>query len=490
MEWVASRKGLVLPAGVDFSVDCAPYEAGKGYTLESRTYTGQNGVAWGLRLTNPDAEPDVLWASETTVHQNIHGATWVSCSVSVGRISESLTPVIRPPNRPGIVERILSRHAGEGILPLTPMALCCGVDEVTHLLRLLMSEDRHHPVVFVSTTWDGRRFCDVKKLADQLCGLAYVIVGTSAEVSEMLGHSLPTRLNCFDGGVRIYWPGFSQESSPLENPLWIRSRIQALDTSHPLRLSREILTRIAAVSVYTSSPSFISWAKIADWQRANAIEEARQNNEKGKELDLFVAENKEVQAEVRRLTRALEETAQEVAKYKNLAESFRLALQSGNKEEVVASLESGIETVADALAVAAKEFPEQLIFAWNSKSDGDDSVFENPDGVYTVLHLLGTVYFDSHIGKKRCPDFDKVVREAAPGWSHEPHQAKGTMTHHKFWDWYHTKHDGVEYSLPEHFKFGTKKDERHSIRIGFAWDSNLKKFILGYLGQHPETRAS
>lgn len=488
--WASSRKGIQITGALNFQGDSGLSDAGKGFSIESRHYSGANGTAWGLRLLTPDKEPNVSWVTETTVHQNPEGSLWVSCSLQVGRTSESLSPVMRSASRPGVVERILSKYPGKGLLQLSSKPFGCSPDQAPLLLRVLEAPERHHPVVFISTTRDGACVCDGKKLADHLCGLAYVIVAESAGVTDRLGQALSDRLNCFDGGVRIYWPGFKRNSSPLEHPLWVRSKIQALNALHPARLGGEILDRIAAVSVFTSSEFFVPWSKIAEWQRANALAEAKANNNESEMIELFDQANRDLEYQVRQLKEALEQKAQEAAKYKTLADTFRAALESGNTAEVAESLESGIETVADALAVAAKEFPDKLVFCWNCKSDGEDSTFEKPEEVLAVLRWLATTYYDSRIGTKNCPDFEQSVRETVEGWSYEPHQSKGTMNHKKLWDWYHTKHDEIEYSLPEHLKCGTKKDARYSIRIAFTWDPNSKRVILGYLGQHQQNSAT
>lgn len=488
--WASARKGAKISKETDLTGDSGVHEIAKGFSAESRCYTGSNGAAWGLRLISPDREPDVFWASETTVHRNPAENIWVSCSLQVGRTSESLSPVVRPANRPGVVEKILAKYPGKGILQLTPHPFGCPPNQARLLLQLLEAPERHHPVVFISTTRDGKHFCDGGKLADHLCGLAYVIIGESAEVTDGLGSVLSDRLNCFDGGVRIYWPGFTRRSSPIDHPLWVRSKIQALNAHHSSRLGIEILDRIASVSAFTSSQSFVPWSKIAEWQRAAALEQARANNNQDEMLELFVQTNQDLEYQIRQLKEALEAKAQESAKYKNLADTFRIALESGNTTDVAESLESGIETVADALAIAAKKYPDKLVFAWNCKSDDADSPFENPEEVFAVLRWLATIYHDSRIGKKACPDFEQSVRENIEGWSYEPHQSKGTMNNKKLWDWYHTKHNGDEYSLPEHLKCGTKKDARHSIRIAFTWDANSKKVILGFLGQHQQNSAT
>ncbi|MDB6077486.1 MAG: hypothetical protein JWO82_1233 [Akkermansiaceae bacterium] len=490
IEWASSRRGIRIQPGTDLSANQAATNVGVRSEIETRYYEGAIGTAWGLRLTTPDEEPDVVWVTETTVHRRPDHTIWISCSLQVGRQGEYLTPVVRFPSRPGVVERILSKFAGKGILPLTSKPIGCTPENVPLLLQLLESPSRRHPVVFVSTTSEGEVLADGVKLADHLAGLAYVIVAQEEAVSEQLGMTLSDRLNCFHGGVRLYWPGFSRRSSPYDHPLWIRSKIVALTEHHPARLGSEILNRIASVSVFTSSSSFVPWSRLSEWQRASAIEQAKMENNQGELLTLFEDTNRDLEAQVQQLRMALEERAQDAAKYRNLAATYRLALESGDRTEAEETLETSIDSVAEALAAAAREYPDRLAFCWNSKSEDEQSPFEDPAAVLAALRWLATEYFDARNGTKLCSDLPKAFRENVTGWSYEPHQSKLTMNHRKHRDWYHANHNGREISLPGHLRYTSNTDARHSVRIAFAWDVETKKIVLGYLGQHQQNAAS
>jgi hypothetical protein len=490
LAWAITRQGARAANLIDLTGDSGVSELGSGCLIESRTYQGNHGRAWGLRYTNPDSTPGIQWISETTVRQNPEGRVWVSCSLQVGRVDGALSPVQRFASRPGAVKEVLSKFTGRGILPLKPSPFLLETGNVKLLVRLLEFEGRQHPVVFVAPGADGNFTCDYRRLADQLCGLAYVVVGASPAVCSELSEAITSRLSCFDGGVRIYWPGFGPGAFPVDHPLWTKFRIQKLTSSDPKLLASEILNRIAAVSVYTSSQQFVSWNKIAEWQRENAIESAKAHNNQADLLALYEETNTDLANQVRQLKDLLQNKAQEIAKYKNQLESLRSALATRHSGQDSSSQEAAVETVADALVLAEIEFGDKLVFAWNSKSDGEDSPFERPDEVFAALRWLATTYYDSRIGKKTCPDFNHSLRDEVEGWGYRAHQSDNTMNHIKFRDWYHTKFNGEKYALPEHLKSGTTKDARYSIRIGFTWDAPTQRVILGYLGQHQETSAS
>lgn len=490
LAWATTRPNCERAKDSDFTRNGERREVGPGCFMESRDYEGQNGRAWGVRLEMPDEEPGVKWISETTLHEDVKGRLHVSCDLSVGRDGPSVSPVQRAVTRPGVVREILAAFPGEGVLPLRTKSYTCKTTEAPLLLRLLESPVRHHPVVFVSTTRDGHRFRAAEDLADRLCGLAYVIVAESADVSRELGTVLPDPLNCFDGGVRIYWPHFTQKSPPSEHPLWTRGKIAELTEKDPSRFVSRVLNRIAEVSVYTSPAFFLPWSTLIEWQRLDAIGRAKANNDRDQWLELLEAENLDLTARNKQLKLELEEKAREIARLKALSENYQYALAHRDAADAREARENAVHTVKDALDVVKEEFRDRIAFCWNSKSEDEDSPFEKPDQVLRALRWLGTHYYLAKTGAVKCPDFDLSVRNEIEGWSYEAHQSKNTMRNFRFRDWYHTKCGGRTYALPEHLKCGATKDARFSIRVAFTWCPESRRVILGYLGQHQETSAS
>lgn len=489
-KWISSRSQVTLPPGLEWRSNLEEISIGERRHLSLRWYDGPHGRAWAAQLRMPDVEADVEWQTEIVVTESPDGVVSFSCTSLVGRRGETLSPVYRPANRPTIVKDILSQFAGKGILPLTDHEIPCSAEAAPVLLKLLESPERHHPIVLVTTDALGQVETQAKDLAEKLAGLAYVIAATGPEVSAELGQYLSPQLNCFDAGVRLYWPGFTRDSVPFHHPLWTRPHIRSLNHIHETRLGFQILGRIAAVSAFTTPKSLISWAKVAEWQRAAAIDQARRDNRQDELITLFEDDNRALNAQIAQLQAALDEKSQEAAQQRARADSLEAALSSGNSSQAQAALIQNFESVPDALAQAEKDFSSQLAFCWNGKSEAHDSPFQKPQDVYLALQWLATTYHDSRTGKVPCPNREVSFRDAVPGWNYEPHQKKQTMKHPKFRAWYHAMYDGREFTLPEHFKWGSTKDARLSIRIAFNWDEQSKKIILGYIGQHQQTAAS
>lgn len=241
---------------------------------------------------------------------------------------------------------------------------------------------------------------------------------------------------------------------------------------------------------FVTHPSFVSWSRILEWQRSEALEKAKSEEDLRQWIKILEATNNQLFTDNTQLRAELDEKAREATNQRSRAESLEVALRSNDRIQSEELIEQNLDSVADALILAEQRFSESLAFCWNGKSEDTDSPFQKPQDVFLALRWLATIYRDARTKVRPCSDFDASLREAVVGWSYEPHQSKLTMKHAKYKAWYHTIHEGREVSLPDHLKCGSTKDARHSIRIAFTWCDKAKKVVLGYLGQHQQTSAS
>ena len=144
-------------------------------------------------------------------------------------------------------------------------------------------------------------------------------------------------------------------------------------------------------------------------------------------------------------------------------------------------------TVNEAVSRAAKSFPEQLVFALNSKS-AKNSPFQKPDEVFDALAWLATVYHQRRTKPGDAPHFDKLLKESCSGWSYKPKQTD--LTKEQFDEWYTTTFDGKVYDLDAHLGKGNNRDPKNTLRIAFAWDDERSQVIVGYIGLHQKNRRS
>ena len=143
--------------------------------------------------------------------------------------------------------------------------------------------------------------------------------------------------------------------------------------------------------------------------------------------------------------------------------------------------------VKDALDLAEKSFPGRVRLALNSKSNSN-TPFQKPDEVFEALAWLATEYHRLRTNPGAAPNFDKLIKEACPGWSYKSKQTE--VTKDQFTEWYTTTLDGRSYELDAHIGKGTSFDPHQTIRIAFDWDDELEQVIVGFVGRHQKNRNS
>lgn len=139
--------------------------------------------------------------------------------------------------------------------------------------EVLLNPERNLPVVYISNAAStGNPLVDPDELAKKLDGLAVVFVqrfDNKFLLSEAFQRKgLDRMLSCYDGGVRLFHPGLSQNADPKKHNLWIRSILE----KKPLPIRLKIIANSIAASVVGSRvpPSFARLIEDFDVQAARS----------------------------------------------------------------------------------------------------------------------------------------------------------------------------------------------------------------------------
>ncbi|QTN34148.1 hypothetical protein HZ994_18095 [Akkermansiaceae bacterium] len=497
LKWVATRQFITKPQAVPRTLETVPRIAvAKTSTIETVKASHAGAQAWGVKIRNPDTSNRYLiWSSEVTLLQTPAGQLFFSCSLLIHREGRFIAPVNRKPNTPGIVRRILDQFGGKASYPLSssPLRFRNSGKDVATLIRVLESTDRTHPIILVTPrTADGSYTTDPDELAKFLAGMAHVIVAEDVDATRHLESSLPRHLNCFDGGTRIYWPGFRRHSPPDYHPLFLRYQIEKWNRTDPHLVGQELHSMIAETAAYSIHESFLTWPALERLARQEAISKAKESGETDEYLELLEEENRDLTAETATLNTALEEARSDAARQKHLVGQLQQALADRKSGQVGATeAELPVQSVPEAIERAESEYSDKLAFQFNSKSEEKVSPFNHPEEVLQAFRWLATTYHDAKSGKQPNSDLEGDFAEHVPGWNFRTHQKKETMRNAKWRPYYVCTHDSREIELPAHFKCGTSSDPRETIRIAFNWDGATGKVVVGFLGQHqPNTKTA
>ncbi len=470
-----------------------------GWKVQTHRVETDDASAWGFRLRHPDStDVDFEWVTDITVAAKTGNPPHFTCSSSIVDRSNVIRPVQRRPSRPGIVEKVLNDIGGKSIYPLLtqPLDLSESDADCDTLIKALLSQNRRHPLVFIAVANDNQwPLIDPKHMASHLAGLAHVVLARSSGVTWNLRSSIPNPLNCYDGAVRLYWPGLQLTDVPYQHPLWSpQSIIRFHDPTK--EVTTQILEAISAIATSKVPEQSVTWDQILELERRKAIAEAKEQAKAEAEVSgktnvwaqMLEEDNKLQNDRIRHLESQLASQAEETERQRSLAEIYRFALEQrkkGGEEDDEASSTQSLPpgTVAQAVENAERDHPDKLVFSFNNRSEHKDCPFLAPDEVERAFNWLATTYWSARTSKQpTCSDFDKSVRELITGWSHSGGQKKHSVGKHE--SWYQCQWNGKVYWIGEHLGCGTSKRPEETIRIAFAWDEDLQKVVVGFIGQH------
>ena len=162
-------------------------------------------------------------------------------------------------------------------------------------------------------------------------------------------------------------------------------------------------------------------------------------------------------------------------------------LAAGSAEDAPEPVPQEFESIEQALELAKTRYPNRLVIRPNKKSEVSN-FYRNPGEVWNALEWLATTYHDTQTGKVRVKDLDESLRQVCSGWSYAGDQTDITVN--TYLEWYTTMVDGVRYYVRKHIGKGRTRSANNIIRIGFDWDSESQRIIVGYIGPHQRNRKS
>ena len=211
----------------------------------------------------------------------------------------------------------------------------------------------------------------------------------------------------------------------------------------------------------------------------------------GPEVAVVLEENASLLADMQAVRDELENAKAELHSSKESAEYWRSTYMSAHKDpagDAAAQELSEPQNVVDAVRLAEKKFPVELLFQLNARSwVNKNNPFNDPKSVLEALEWLATTYYRSRTGEISVPKLDESLYEVCR-WKYVSNQSDVTMG--QYLNHYQTKVDGNFYRLEEHIGRGNSKDPTNTIRIAFHWDRERRRVIVGYIGQHQQTDAT
>lgn len=453
---------------------------------------------WAVEWTHPDDRDNTLrWRIYITVATTGEELEF-SILIRVASRSFTVVPARFTLRRPGIVRKLiheLSCHIGGRPVSGSPIHL--GVDDVDEFVAsTLTSPQRPLPAVVVSRELMSEQpsigIDGVNRLADNVAGLAEVYLVADKWTAFRLTDQVGKERSCFDGAVRLFWPGFSVYAQPRQHPLYLGNYIRwHEDNGRPFQ--DFLLRMLAAVASFrhTDGPVTREARASVKAQRQKHIDDLRhQLAERGEKDDDLL---QEVFDENERLTkerdsalvRQLELEDDLRAAKENLETIYQYQSQQDQDGEpaptAIALIEFG--SVVEAVEQAETDFDGNLVILETAIGSARKSPFTRPDRVYQALQAIdevavewkrafasGKATGESWVGafKRRGFDYKDSISKTSKG---------------KYGDEYYFLYDGQNRLFDKHITEGAKQANK-CFSIHMYRDDEKRVVVIAHVGRH------
>lgn len=368
-------------------------------------------------------------------------------------------------------------------------------------LGLLLSPDRVLPIVVLTQLPDTTDYAiNPTKLARDTQGLAHVfcmLPNATFDLTDRLGR----KLSVFDGAVRTYYPGFSEEADPWQHHLVFPQRIGEWigeEATGPDAFERFISEQLHFFSVNAPDkietlPSYFTIRRaLLDKPNKTTDEEIQYlrlelEDARAKEAEWkAIADDRDAEANTTE-----EENRRLDAQNRVLAEDLR-TLRKARGEEVI--------PIPDTYEVLPgwvdSYFADRLVLHSRAVRALKGAVFKDVGLVCQSLQLLAETYWAMRGNTDPSQRLALVDRWEeglkALGLEFNSHSLAENRLG-EFRDQYTIDYrigQKPKQILGPHLKYGSTKDDHYCMRIYFIWDDEKQLVVVGHLPSHLDTRAT
>jgi hypothetical protein len=456
---------------------------------------GEDGTAraWTLTYRHADSvDASLRWRVVLQLVDDGQGVR-LTYRMSQESVEPRVRPAIEVPGRPRIV-RDLARNLGG----LVDRRVIDGHAEVVHsdgipaLAGFVRDAVRRLPIVALTQAGaTGRCSTDPTYLANQLMGLAHVVIVAPATATFELTDRLGRNLAVFDGAVRLYWPGLVEGGDGYVHRLWLPSAVEFIDRREAADgrvngFARHLLALIGGVAALRIPPdpvarelrreaeARVAAAERAEWRRL--LDEQALPDEFAEEFDRRAKriEELELDLEIAEEERALlqDETAR--LAYNIGTIQAAIATERGDDDSAVAPP----ATIPEAVERLAADHPDALVILQDAYESAAETRYRHIDRAAAALRAIGAVaqgWHDDSLGTS----FESAFAER--GFTF---RTVGPVTQGRHPQEYGRTYGGGRVMLGPHVALGDGGSTDTIFRAYWYLDEAERRFVIGHVGRH------
>lgn len=448
-------------------------------------------LEWG----HPDDKDDsVAWIT-TCMFARDAEAIYAAVSVALTSARFVVRPTRYVLGRPGIVWETLTHCeciVGGQRVPVTHQVVTqTGLDEFVH--GTLLAKERALPVILISPdAWTERPVAQPDVLQKAVAGFAQVAVLSDKRVAFRLTDKLGKELTCFDGAVRVYWPGFTLMDYPFMHPLYLGRSIRF----HRLH-GRELKTHLFRVLAGMSAFRVGELGPILGIRRNVKAHQDAQVAKLRYQVTSGTAENSELLAELEKALAANEALIKErddlAERNELLGEELKVQKanwatfeqsrdQTSTEQDIAPDSSAGtveFENTYAAYQKAKTDFTGPLVFLDSAGKSARKSPFKNARQVYATFETLCLVAMEWQENKGK---LGRSFKDALKAQGVDVHQVSQTSKG-KYSEEYKFTYNDQHLFFGEHTTLGAGQPD---TCLSIHWHRDEKNYVvaIGHCGRH------
>jgi hypothetical protein len=323
-------------------------------------------------------------------------------------------------------------------------------------------------------------------------GFAQVALLKDKWAAFKLTDCIGKELSCYNGAVRLYWPGLSRGSDPLGHPLYFPDSIR-WHAQNAQPLERHLFRMLVGISGFRFSEGSIV--------RAASIALERQKQQRIQELLSRVAaggaEVQEIEAELGRAWSQIDQLKTELDQTKQHESELAAELEAQKTAWVTVQLEQSTQrsisgaqsadsreevdfrSVAEAVEKAQSDFKSKLLFLDSAVRSAKDSPYQLPNRVYELFEALGELV---GVWQKK-GKLGKSWKVALLQKGFDFKDSISMTSRGKHGDDYTFVYNGKKQLFENHVTLGAKTPDT-CLSVHWMRDDDKKILVIGSCGRH------
>lgn len=489
-EWIKSKYRRSWNADVqlpqDGSAEVQPLDR---HALRCTRFEDGDACATTIQWSHPDdRDANTIWQSSVEL---VRYGDAVELSIVIRLIAEQM--VLRPLRftlgRPGVVSRVLEEfqvRIGEDVVSDSIRML--GAQEIdTFVEGVLLRPTRSLPVVIISPdSWTENPIAETAEIFDAVRGSAHVAVMSNKWAAFKLTDVVGRELSCYDGAVRVYWPGFSEADSPFMHRLYLPHVVRSLSGRRP-GLGQQMFRMLAAISSFRFVPGPAS--KTVARRREDAAKaktaELRQHIKKGDIAKQDLEDQLlDALARVEALEGERDQLKEDLDAQKAAWAEYQSFMASGDPPASDAPPKPAegevIETVGAAVRRAKEDLDGPLVFLDSAVESADSSPYQNPERVQQLFEAL---YFVADEWRKNKGSLGRSWGDALAEFGFEYKPRVSETSRGKWGDEYSFHYKGEKRLFEHHITIGAKQADK-CLSVHWYRDDDDRVLVIGHCGRH------